>query len=313
MPLESRRDSDDCTAATALWTRMMVLSRCSPATCSPAWRESSTSAAAAAAMSATGLPANSSDSAILPMSLIDLAPRQVSRNRLVIRFIELNSKILRMRIVHESSEQTSRPTITTLTSISASMNISNGPRWPALAPPTLVGVESGEAVEASAGAAAGVAAAGAAAAGAGVASILRHRRRSCQQRERADQGEKGGGSFCVKHRFASSCLVSARSRTRRDRRAGRLSALAGGGPARTRRRRPRKPKALVATPVPPRSDPISFADLLKLAFRGAHGPVVGVGPQQVLTTMLDLRLGSFGNPSSHRQGGAADRCFATEN
>jgi hypothetical protein len=119
-------------------------------------------------MSASGLPANSSDSAILPISLIDLAPRQVSRNRLVIRFIEANSKIFRIRMVQESSEQTSRPIITSLTRNSASMNISHGPRWPALAPPTLVGVASLLA-GAALGAAAGAAAAGAAAAGVGVA------------------------------------------------------------------------------------------------------------------------------------------------
>src|SRR3984957_12793688 len=109
-------------------------------------------------MSASGLPANSSDSAILPMSLIDLAPRKVSRNWLVIRFIALNSKILRMRIVHESSEQITRPTITTLTRISASMNISHGPRCPAFAPPTLVGVASADAAGGALGGAAGVAA-----------------------------------------------------------------------------------------------------------------------------------------------------------
>ncbi len=102
--------------------------------------------------------------------------------------------------------------------------------------------------------------------------VLRYRRRSCQQRERADQGQKGGGSFCVKHRFASSCLVSARSRTRRDRRAGRLSALAGGGPARTRHRRPRKSKAIVATTVSPRSAPFSFAGLRSSRFEALVDP-----------------------------------------
>ena len=136
IPPESRRESEACTAFTALWARMMVVSRCSPATCSPAWRESSTSAAAAAHMSASGLPANSSASADLPMSAIDRAPRKVSRNRLVIRFIELNSKIFRMRIVQEKKEAITSPTMTTFTSGSASMNISQGPRWPAFLPPT---------------------------------------------------------------------------------------------------------------------------------------------------------------------------------
>ena len=71
----------------------------------------------------------------------------------------------------------------------------------------------------------------------------------------------------MKHRFASSCLVFARSRTRRDRRAGRLSALAGGGPARIRHGRPRKSRAIVAAPVPPRSGPISFAGLARVSRR----------------------------------------------
>jgi hypothetical protein len=43
----------------------------------------------------------------------------------------LNSKIFRIRIVQEKKEAITRPTITTFTSGSASMNISHGPRWPA--------------------------------------------------------------------------------------------------------------------------------------------------------------------------------------
>ena len=103
--------------------------------------------------------------------------------------------------------------------------------------------------------------------GGGWRRVLRHRRRSCHQRQGADEGEKGSGFLGVKHRFASSCLVFARPRTRRDRRAGRLSALAGGGPARTRNERSRKSKALVSTPVPPRSDPISSVGLARVSRR----------------------------------------------
>ena len=264
-------------------------------------------------MSASGLPANSSDSAILPMSVIDLAPRKVSRNWLVIRFSELNSKIFRMRIVQENSEASARPIITTLTSGSASTNISHGPRWPAWAPPTRVGVASAE------------------------ARGVGRRRRRPQRRAPPQRPQPGGRCraaartpappssaqarrrerewgwfFSCEASFRQFLLGLARPRTRRDRRAGRLSALDGGGPARTRHRRPRKSKALVATPVPPRFDPISFVGLGSSRFEALNATGRRREPRQVLTALLDLRPGSFGNLKSHRQGGVADRCFATK-
>src|SRR6185312_3751571 len=83
--------------------------------------------------------------------------------------------------------------------------------------------------------------------------------------------------FSCEASFRQFLLGLARPRTRRDRRAGRLSALAGGGPARTRHRRPRKSKALVATPVPPRFGPISSVGLRSSRFEALKRPAAGVG------------------------------------
>src|SRR5665213_1576242 len=105
MPPDRRRARDDCTAPIAVEARVIVESRCSPDTCRPACRESSTSEAAEAAMSAMGLPAKSSDSAILPMSLIDLAPRKDSRNRSELLLRALNSKSLMINSIQERIEQ----------------------------------------------------------------------------------------------------------------------------------------------------------------------------------------------------------------
>ena len=81
-------------------------------------------------------------------------------------------------------------------------------------------------------------------------------------------------------------LGLARPRTRRDRRAGRLSALAGGGPARRRHRRFRNPKAVIAAPVPPGFRPISFvgprSSRCRRSVETAAGPEPGASPYRLV-------------------------------
>src|SRR5579862_414281 len=88
-------------------------------------------------MSAIGLPAKSSDSAIRPISLIDLAPRKDSRNRSDV-FLRLpNSTSLMTSRVQERIEQANRPIITIFTTRSACSNMTIGVSLPLAEPPTL--------------------------------------------------------------------------------------------------------------------------------------------------------------------------------
>src|SRR6185312_1760135 len=144
---------------------MMVESRCSPPTCRPAWRDSSTSWAAAAAMSAIGLPSNSSEVAMRAMSLTERAPRKASRKLSEDLFSERNSRSFVTSRVHEKIEHSRRPIMTTLTTGSASRNIWIGVRRPAFLiwvgaaslPPLLTAPEAAAGAAASEDAAAGAA------------------------------------------------------------------------------------------------------------------------------------------------------------
>ncbi len=120
-------------------------------------------------MSAIGLPAKSSDSAIVPMSVIDLAPRKVSRNLSEVVFKLRNSKSLMISRVQERIEQTSRPIITTFTTRSACMNMRIGVSLPLSEPPTFMPSALTGGVSVAGAAAVLSAAAAGAAAGAGAA------------------------------------------------------------------------------------------------------------------------------------------------
>ena len=82
-------------------------------------------------MSANGLPSNSSDVATRFMSVIERASRKASRNLLVwpLRMRKLTS--LMIRVVQETMEASSRPTITVFTTGVAWMNICTGVILPA--------------------------------------------------------------------------------------------------------------------------------------------------------------------------------------
>src|SRR5579871_690389 len=95
----------------------------------------------------------------------------------------MNSKIFRIRMVQEKSEQMARPIMTIFTTHRASWNISQGFRWPAFWPPTRVGAVSSLA-----------AGAGAAAAGAGAAAAL------------ASAAAGAGAAVCAK---AGAAVISA--------------------------------------------------------------------------------------------------------
>ena len=312
MPPERRRASEACTALTAFWARSMVLSRCSPATCSPAWRESSTSADGGGAhvgqrvageLLGLGDLAHVGDRLGGAEGLEELVGDPVQR-------VELED----LQDEDRPGEQRGRRQAD---HHDLHQRLGVDEHFPRT---EVTGVGAADPGGGGVGGGCGVGRRrrgrrrrGRRRSGGGRTSPPAARRQA--QRSSAQARRRGlelGWFFSCEASFRQFLLGLARPRTRRDRRAGRLSALDGGGPARTRRRRPRKSKALVATPVPPRFDPISFVGLGSSRFEALKATGRRREPRQVLTALLDLRPRSFGNLKSHRQGGVADRCFATK-
>ena len=137
------------------------------------------------------------------MSVIDLAPRKVSRKRSEVRFRLRNSRSLMTRMVQERIEQIRRPIMTIFTTRSASSNMPIGVSLPACLPPDL------HAFGAFRGGADASLLAGASADGGVEAGADGGRRRSRRsglrvggsaghQRQGAQQADEGG-SFCFEH------------------------------------------------------------------------------------------------------------------
>ena len=203
MPPERRRDSEACTAFTAFWARSRVVSRCSPATCSPACRESSTSAAAAAAMSAIGLPANSSLSAILPMSAIELGAAEALEELVgdPVQRVELEDLQDEDRPGEQRGQrQTHHHHL--------HQRLGVDEHFPGA---EVAGVRAadpgGRGLIRGSGGSVRRRRRSWRGRRSSRGGVLRKGRRRRHQRERADECENWSGSFRVKHRFASSCLV----------------------------------------------------------------------------------------------------------